>query len=165
MDPQTPKSMGLEYLHPFKHKGYGKCIHYTGIYTIHDIYGCLYTVDGSEILQTHQLRWGWWFLPIFIGFYIHQQYQPTPGEGWHPTLGQPRTHGPKMQVSKMGFPDQLGWIQSLGSSQSICFAGGSSRIYNNFPFVTKLAGGWVSTHLKNMRKSNWESFPQFSGWK
>ena len=72
---------------------------------------------------------------------------PTyPWGGMTSYLGTPRTHGPKMQVSKMGFPDQLGWIQSLGSSQSICFAGGSSRIYmiyNNFPFITK-PSWWLS---------------------
>ena len=58
----------------------------------------------------------------------------------------------------MGFPDQFGWIQSLGSSQSICFAGGSWRIYNNFPFITKLASGWTNPSEKYARQIG--SYPQ-----
>lgn len=67
--------------------------------------------------------------PIFYRLFIHQQYLITLGTHNHENGTTPQgTHGPKMQVlcalKKMGFPDQFGWIQSLGSCQSICFAGG-----------------------------------------
>ncbi len=53
-----------------------------------------------------------------------------------------------------------GWAMSKKISKRIL---GSLSWLLHICIINNLVGGWVSTHLKNMRKSKWDHFPKVRG--